>query len=46
MAKMARKKWLAELLVDRHTVGPLLEFLKNMEIKSREKVTKKEAKWK
>ncbi len=30
------KKWLAELLANRYAVGPLLEFLKNTEVGSRD----------
>ena len=37
------KKWLAQLLADKHAVGPLLEFLKNTEVGSREKATEREA---
>ena len=39
------KKWLAELLADRHAVGPLLEFLKNTEVGSREGAAEKEEEW-
>ena len=39
------KRWLAELLADRHAVGPLLEFLKNTEVGSREGAVEKEMEW-
>jgi len=39
------KKWLAEILADRHAVGPLLEFLKNTEVGSREGGGEKETEW-
>ncbi len=39
------KRWLAELLADRHAVGPLLEFLKNTQVESREDAAEKEEEW-
>ena len=39
------KKWLAELLADRHAVGPLLEFLKSTQVGSREGEAEKEEEW-
>lgn len=35
MAKMIKKKWLAELLADKQAVELLLEFLKNTQIKNK-----------
>ena len=39
------KRWLAELLADKHAVGPLLEFLNNTEVRSREGAAEKETEW-
>ena len=39
------KKWLAELLADRHAVGPVLEFLKCTEVGNREGGKEREAEW-
>lgn len=39
------KRWLAEILADKHAVGPLLEFLKNTEVGSREGRGEKETEW-
>lgn len=36
---------MAELLANRHAVGPLLEFLKNTEVGSREGAVEKEMEW-
>lgn len=45
MAKIARKKRLAELLVDRYMIKSLQKFLKNTEIGSKENVVEKKEKW-
>lgn len=37
--------WLAELLAERYALGPLLEFLKNTEVGSREGAKEKEMEW-
>ncbi len=39
------KKWLAELLADKHVVGPLLEFLKDIEVGCREGRAERAAEW-
>ena len=39
------KKWLAELLANRHAVGSLLEFLKSTQVGSREGAAEKEEEW-
>lgn len=39
------KKWLAGLLADRHAVGPVLEFLKNTEVGSRDGGAEGENEW-
>ena len=39
------KKWLAELLANTYAVGPLLEFLKNSEVGSREGTAERMAEW-
>ena len=36
------KKWLAQLLADKHVVGTLLEFLKTTEVGSRERAAERE----
>ena len=40
--RQPEKKWLAELLANKYAVGPLLEFLKNTELKSREGAVERE----
>lgn len=44
VAKATRKKWLVELLANKHALGSLLEFLKNTEAGSREGAAGVEAK--
>ena len=39
------KRWLAQLLADKHAVGPLLEFLKDTEVGSRGGAVEREAEW-
>ncbi len=39
------KNWLAELLADKHAVGPLLEFLKDTEVGCREGGAERAAEW-
>ncbi len=39
------KRWLAELLADRHAVGPVLEFLRNNEVGSRDGGAEREKEW-
>lgn len=34
--RQSGNRWLAELLADRHAIRPLLEFLKDTEVRSRE----------
>ncbi len=43
--KRSEKRWLAQLLADKHMVGLLLEFLENTEVKSRGRVAEREAEW-
>ncbi len=43
--KRPEKRWLAQLLADRHVVGSLLEFLENTKIRSRRGVAEREAEW-
>lgn len=42
---LSKKKWLAELLANKYAVGPLLEFLKETEVGSREGAFEKAGKW-
>ncbi len=39
------KRWLAKLLADRYAVGPVLEFLKNTEVGSRDGGAERENEW-
>ncbi len=46
MAKTTRKKkWLAELLANEQAVGPLLVYLKDTEVGSREEAIEKRVEW-
>lgn len=36
---------MAELLVDRYIIGPLLKFLKNTEVEIRDDVVEREIEW-
>lgn len=38
-------KWLAELLVNGHSIGPLLDFLKDAEVVCREGAAEKAVEW-
>lgn len=37
--------WLAKLIADRYVVGPMLKFLKNIKMRSRDVRVKKKDKW-
>ena len=39
------KRWLAELLANKHAVGSLLEFLENTEVGNREGAAEKAVEW-
>lgn len=43
--RRTEKKWIAERLANKHAVGPLLEFLKNTEVGSREGTAERAAEW-
>ena len=45
MSKTEGNRCLAELLADKHAIGPLLEFLKNTKVRSREGMVEKELEW-
>ena len=43
--RRSEKRWLAQLLADKHAVGPLLEFLNNTEVGNRGGAAEREAEW-
>ena len=45
VAEATRKKWLAELLANERAVGPLLVYLKDTEVGSREGAVEKTMEW-
>lgn len=45
MAKTIWKKWLAKLLANTYMVKPLVVFLKNIKVRSREETVKKMVEW-
>ena len=45
MAETTRKKWLAELLANERAVGPLLSYLKDTEVGSREGAAEVTREW-